>query len=118
MLAGCNNQKAVQDRNHLTIAKEMIKHDVLVLTTGCSAGACAKNDLLSEEATEKFAGPGLKAFIRALEEKNGVKLPPIWHMGSCVDNTRAANLAKEIAERLGTDVSGIPFVVSAPEANH
>ena len=118
LLAGCNNQKAVQDRNHITIAKELLKHDVLVLTTGCSAGACAKNDLLSVEATEKFAGPGLKSFIRALEEKNNVKLPPVWHMGSCVDNTRAANLAKEIAVRLGTDVSGIPFVVSAPEANH
>ena len=118
LLAGCNNQKAVQDRNHLTIAKEMIKHDVLVLTTGCSAGACAKNDLLSAEATERFAGPGLKTFIRSLEERNGVKLPPIWHMGSCVDNSRAANLAKEIAVRLGTDVSEIPFIVSAPEANH
>ena len=51
LLAGCNNQKAVQDRNHITIAKELLKHDVLVLTTGCSAGACAKNDLLSVEAT-------------------------------------------------------------------
>jgi acetyl-CoA synthase len=118
LLAGCNNQKAVQDYNHTTIAKELLKNDVLVLATGCSAGAFAKQGMLSPDATEKYAGEGLKKFLEELGGENGVKLPPIWHMGSCVDNTRAANLATAIAERFGTDVHHIPFVASAPEANH
>lgn len=118
LMAGCNNQKAVQDFNHITIAKTLIKNDVLVLATGCSAGAFAKQGLLSPEATEKYAGEGLKKFLKELGEKNGVDLPPIWHMGSCVDNTRAANFATAIAERFGVDVHQIPFVASAPEANH
>jgi carbon-monoxide dehydrogenase catalytic subunit len=118
LLAGCNNQRSVHDLNHVQIAQELLRNDVLILTTGCSAGAFAKQGMLAAEATEKLAGPGLKRFLRHLEQANSVQLPPIWHMGSCVDNTRAANLAVQLATRLGRDVDSVPFVVSAPEANH
>jgi carbon-monoxide dehydrogenase catalytic subunit/CO dehydrogenase/CO-methylating acetyl-CoA synthase complex beta subunit len=118
LLAGCNNQRAERDFNHLTIAQELLRNDVLVLATGCSARAFAKNGFLSSEATDLYAGPGLRAFLQELSQANNVPLPPIWHMGSCVDNTRAMNLATELAKRFGTDVSSVPFAVSAPEANH
>jgi carbon-monoxide dehydrogenase catalytic subunit/CO dehydrogenase/CO-methylating acetyl-CoA synthase complex beta subunit len=118
LFAGCNNQRSEQDYNHLTIAKELLKNDVLLLATGCSAGAFAKNGYLALDATEKYAGPGLKAFLKELGEASGVQLPPIWHMGSCVDNTRAMNLATALADRFGSDVSSIPFAATAPEANH
>ncbi|MBM4237850.1 MAG: hypothetical protein FJ151_05125, partial [Euryarchaeota archaeon] len=118
LMAGCNNQKAIQDYNHTTIVKELLKNDVLVLATGCSAGAFAKQGLLSPDATEKYAGEGLRQFLTELGEKNKVRLPPIWHQGSCVDNTRSANLATAIADGFGVDVHQIPFVASAPEANH
>ncbi len=118
LMAGCNNQNAVQDYNHVTIAKELIANDVLIVTTGCSAAALAKEGLMSSEALEEYAGEGLNKFISGLKGENGVDLPPIWHMGSCVDNSRAANFATAIAERFDTDVDEIPFVASAPEANH
>ncbi len=118
LMAGCNNHRAEQDLNHLSIARELLRKDVLVLATGCSAGAFAKNGYLSSEATELYAGPGLRKFLGELAQANNVLLPPIWHMGSCVDNTRAMNLATELAKHFGTDVSSIPFAVSAPEANH
>ena len=38
---GCNTTKKTQDESHLRMVKEFIKHDVLVITTGCSATACA-----------------------------------------------------------------------------
>jgi len=118
LMAGCNNQRAEQDYNHLTIAQELLRSDVLVLATGCSAGAFAKNGLLSAAATELFAGPNLRKFLNELSQANGVELPPIWHMGSCVDNTRPMNLATMLADHFGKDVDSLPFVVSAPEANH
>jgi len=118
LMAGCNNQNAVQDLNHITIGKELLKNDILVVTTGCSAAAFAKQGLLSAEATDRYAGEGLRRFIKELGEKNGVELPPIWHMGSCVDNSRAANFATKLAERFDVDVHQIPFLASAPEANH
>jgi carbon-monoxide dehydrogenase catalytic subunit len=116
--AGCNNQKAIHDRAALTIASELAKKDVFLLSTGCAAGAFAKAGFLSSEGVEKYAGPGLKAFIKRLEEKSdlGVGLPLVYHMGSCVDNTRVANLWRDMAKNMDIPIPKLPFVASAPEA--
>ncbi len=120
LFAGCNNLKAVHDENHVIIAKELAKNNVLLLATGCAAGSYAKLGLLAPEAVDAYAGEGLKAFINRLNDANADKLegklPLIFHMGSCVDNSRAMNLATDIANDLGVDVPKIPFAVSAPEA--
>ncbi|MCR4434784.1 MAG: anaerobic carbon-monoxide dehydrogenase catalytic subunit [Clostridiales bacterium] len=116
--AGCNNQKTVHDNAHITIAKELAKKDVFMVTTGCAAGAFAKAGLLSSEGVEAYAGPGLKKFIKRLEEKCGLNagLPLIFHMGSCVDNSRIADLWTAMAQNLNITVPQLPFVASAPEA--
>jgi carbon-monoxide dehydrogenase catalytic subunit len=120
LFAGCNNLKGFHDENHMTIAKELVKNNVFVVATGCAAGTYAKLGLLTPEAVDAYAGDGLKAFINRLNDANADKLegklPLIYHMGSCVDNTRAANLATDIANDMGVDVPKIPFVASAPEA--
>lgn len=118
LMAGCDDQPTEQEFDHLAIAQDLLRSDVLVLATGRSASAFAKNGLLSSAATELYAGPGLRGFLEELSQANHVPLPPIWHMGSCVDSTRAMNLATELARRFGVDASSIPFAVSIPEANH
>ncbi|RKO67105.1 anaerobic carbon-monoxide dehydrogenase catalytic subunit [Desulfofundulus salinus] len=117
LLAGCNNLKRFQDDSHITIAKEMIKNDVFTVATGCAAQGCAKLGLLAPEAME-FAGEGLKKFLARISEKANLStpLPPIFHMGSCVDNTRASDLLMDMANTLGVDTPKVPFVASAPEA--
>lgn len=117
LFAGCNNLKRPQDESHMAILKEMLKNDVFVLATGCSAQAFAKHGYLAPEALE-YAGDGLKAFIKNLEEKSGMvgMLPPAFFMGSCVDNTRASDLLVAMAKDLGVDTPKVPFVASAPEA--
>lgn len=116
--AGCNNQKTIHDNSITTIAKELAKNDVFLVSTGCSAGAFAKAGLLSSEGVETYAGPGLKKFIKRLEENSGLNagLPLVFHMGSCVDNSRIANLWTAMAKELGITVPQLPFVASAPEA--
>lgn len=116
--AGCNNQKTIHDHASITIAKELAAKDVFMVSTGCAAGAFAKAGLLSGEGVEAYAGPGLKAFIKRLEEKSGLNanLPLVFHMGSCVDNTRIANLWTAMAGQLKIPVPQLPFVASAPEA--
>jgi carbon-monoxide dehydrogenase catalytic subunit len=120
LFAGCNNMKTPHDEGHLTVAKELAKNDVLLLATGCSAGAFAKHGLMNPEAIEKYAGPGLKSFLGRLSAAGGSKhgLPLIFHMGSCVDNTRSADLLMMMAKELGVDTPKVPFVASAPEAMH
>ncbi|KPU43810.1 carbon monoxide dehydrogenase/acetyl-CoA synthase subunit beta [Oxobacter pfennigii] len=116
--AGCNNQKTVHDDPGLTIARELAKRDIFMVSTGCMAGAFAKAGYLSSEGVEAYAGPGLKKFIKRLEENSGLKasLPLVFHMGSCVDNSRIANLWTAMAQNLGITVPQLPFAASAPEA--
>lgn len=107
-IVGCNNPKVRQDYNHITLAKELIKNNVLVVETGCAAIASAKFGLLLPEAAEQ-AGEGLAAVCRAL------RVPPVLHMGSCVDNSRILVVAAAIANALGVDISDLPLAAAAPE---
>ena len=120
-MAGCNNLKRPQDESHVVILKELVKNDVFVVATGCSAGAFAKFGLMSPAAVDAYAGEGLKSFIRELEAANPqltTGLPLVFHIGSCVDNSRGMDLVMAMAEELGVDVPKVPYAASAPEAMH
>jgi len=118
LFAGCNNVRVTQDQNFLTMAKELARENVLLLATGCGAGAFARHGLLTSEATTAYAGDGLKAVLTALGQAVGLPgpLPLVLHMGSCVDNTRAVQVAVAVANKLGVDLDKLPVVASAPEA--
>ena len=107
-LCGCNNPKVTQDYNHLNLVKELIKNDVLVVTTGCNAQACAKAGLMMPGAADQ-AGEGLKAVCKALG------IPPVLHMGSCVDISRILVACAALANALGVDISDLPAAGAAPE---
>lgn len=117
---GCNNVKATQDLNHVTMVKELIASDVLVVATGCSAYALGKAGLLHPDATAKYAGEGLKKVLTAVGEAAGLggPLPPVLHMGSCVDNSRIGDLLVDLADYLGVSVKDLPVAASAPEPQH
>ena len=110
-VVGCNNARTVHDSAHITLIKELIKKDVIVLTTGCSAIACAKEGLLTPESAKVFCGPGLAEVCEA------VGIPPVIHMGSCVDNSRILMAATEVVKAggLGNDISDLPVAGAAPE---
>ena len=107
-VVGCNNPKVQHDFGHINLVKELIKNNVLVITTGCNAQASAKAGLLRPEAAD-LAGDGLKSVCRALG------IPPVLHMGSCVDNSRILVAAAAIANALGVDISDLPVAGAAPE---
>jgi carbon-monoxide dehydrogenase catalytic subunit len=107
-IVGCNNPKIKQDYGHVTLAKELIKRDILVVETGCAAIACGKAGLLVPEAAD-LAGPGLKGVCNALG------IPPVLHMGSCVDCSRILVLAANIAKELNVGISDLPLGGAAPE---
>lgn len=117
LFAGCNNVRVTQDYNFVTMAKKLLSRNILILATGCGAGAFAKNGMMNSEATEIYAGDALKAVLTLLGHEAGLNapLPPILHMGSCVDNVRGIDLAVAIANRIGVDLNQLPLVASAPE---
>ncbi len=110
-VVGCNNARTKHNNEHVTIIKELIKNDVLVLTTGCSAIAAAMEGLMIPEAAGVYAGPGLS------EVCDTVGIPPVLHLGSCVDNSRILLAATEVVKAggLGEDICDLPVAGSAPE---
>lgn len=110
-IVGCGNARIKHDHLHVELTKELIKNDVLVLTTGCSAIALGKAGLLTPEAATKYAGEGLAEVCET------VGIPPVLHMGSCVDNSRILIAATAVVRDggLGEDISEVPAVGVAPE---
>ena len=109
-IVGCNNARCTQDKYHNYLAREFIKRDYLVVQTGCGALSTAKCGIMTPEAME-HAGDGLRSICEA------VGIPPILHLGSCVDNSRILTIASEIVKEggLGEDISDLPAAGIAPE---
>jgi carbon-monoxide dehydrogenase catalytic subunit len=110
-IVGCNNPRSQQDYLHTYVVQKLLKQDVLVVQTGCGAIASAKLGLLLGEAGLDQVGPGLREVCEA------VGIPPVLHMGSCVDNTRILTVLTQMVEEggLGDDIDQIPAVGLAPE---
>ncbi len=107
-VVGCNNPKMPQDYGHVELTRRLIENDMLVIVTGCAAVANGKaGQMLPESAA--LAGPGLRAVCEA------VGIPPVLHMGSCVDNSRILVLAAALADALGVDIDKLPLAGAAPE---
>jgi len=110
-IVGCNNPNTPHDWGHIELTKELLKNDVLIVASGCSAIADAKCGLLRPEAAFEYAGPGLREICEA------VGIPPVLHVGACVDNSRILMTLAEIVSEggLGEDFSKLPVAGSAPE---
>lgn len=109
-VVGCNNVHTTHDEAHINIIRELIRNDVLVLTTGCNTIACAKQGLLTPEVMD-IAGPGLREVCQA------IGIPPVLAMGSCLDNSRILTVLTQMATEggLGEDIGDLPAVGIAPE---
>jgi len=110
-VVGCNNARVKHNEGHVAMVKELIKNDVLVIQTGCSAIASAEAGLMVPEAAAKYAGKGLASVCEA------VGIPPVLHMGSCVDNSRILMAATAMVKDggLGDDISDLPVAGAGPE---
>ena len=111
-IVGCTNPKVPQDYTHTTLARELIRRDVLVLTTGCATIACGKQGLANPKTALDLAGPGLREVCEA------VGIPPVLTCGSCVDNTRLLVACSEMVREggLGEDVSQLPVAGACLES--
>ncbi len=111
-VVGCNTTRVPQDSHHLSLVRALLARDVLVVQTGCSAIASAKAGLLRPEAASEWAGPGLRQVCEA------VGIPPVVHVGSCVDNSRILNVCTALVAEggIGKDLSELPVAAAAPEA--
>ena len=107
-MVGCNNPRVRPDYAHVELMKKLIANDIVIIASGCSAQAAAKAGLMSKEAKD-LCGAGLKRVCELAD------IPPVLHMGSCVDISRMMVLASTLAKDSGLNISQLPVVGCAPE---
>src|SRR4030066_753686 len=110
-IVGCNNPRSKHDYLHTYVTEKLLKQDVLIVQTGCGAIASAKIGFMLGETGLEHVGPGLREICET------IGIPPVLHMGSCVDNTRILTVLTQMVEEggLGEDIDQIPAEGLAPE---
>lgn len=104
-IVGCRNPKI--DKMHEKLARSLIKKNILVLSTGCSSHALAQTGLM---VPNRIVGKKMRRFL-----SNHHKLPPCWHMGACVDNSKVFRFFEVLAKKMKIKVSKLPVVFCTPE---
>ena len=107
-MVGCNNPKVRPDYSHIEMMKKLLANDIVIVATGCAAQAAGKAGLLDKRA-KVFCGEGLRRVCTLAD------IPPVLHMGSCVDISRMMNLVCDIAKDWGINTTQLPVVGCAPE---
>lgn len=107
-IVGCDNFKMADD-SHEVIVRELLKNNILVVATGCAATSLGKAGLVNPEAA-RFCGDSLREVCET------VGMPPVLHMGSCVDNSRVLIALTQMVLQggLGEDISDLPAIGTAP----
>jgi len=106
-MVGCSNPRVVYERAVVDVADELLKNDILIFTNGCASFPLLKLGYCSKDGAKK-AGAKLQEFL-------GGKLPPVWHMGECIDNTRASTVFGGIAQAAGHAIKDMPYAFASPE---
>lgn len=107
-MVGCNNPKVPYERTIIDVADVLLENDILILTNGCASYPLMKLGYCKKDAYTK-ASKNLREFLEA------EGLPPVWHVGECIDNTRSTGILGGIAGALGIDVKNMPYAFSSPE---
>ena len=106
-LVGCNNPRVMYEKAIIDVAQKLIENNILVLTNGCASFPLLKLGYCSKRVLEK-TGSKLKKFLEP-------DLPPVWHMGECLDNARASAFFKALSDAAGKDIKNMPFAFASPE---
>lgn len=105
-LVGCSNPRIVYEKAVVEVAEILLKNNILVLTNGCASFPLMKLGYCSTKALEQ-TGDSLRAFLK--------DVPPVWHMGECLDNARASAMFNGLSQGVGTPIKDMPFAFISPE---
>ena len=105
-MVGCNNPKVVYEKCVIDVANALLRNNILILTNGCASFPLMKMGYCNVSGQE-HAGESLKEFLG--------DLPPVWHVGECIDNTKSSGIFAGVAGEAGKPLYEMPFAFSSPE---
>ena len=106
-MVGCSNPKTIYEKSTVDVADVLLKNNVLILSNGCASFPLMKLGYCNTSAFDK-CGEGLKEFLAP-------DLPPVWHVGECIDNTRSSGIFAGIAGATEKRITDMPFAFASPE---
>ncbi|MEI8246353.1 MAG: anaerobic carbon-monoxide dehydrogenase catalytic subunit [Lentisphaerota bacterium] len=107
-LAGCNNPRVMYEKGIIEIAEALLRENILVFTNGCASFPLLKLGFCRTDALAK-TGESLAGWLRPKA------VPPVWHMGECLDNARASAVFRALADAAGQPIKNMPFAFASPE---
>ena len=105
-MVGCNNPKVVYEKCVIDVANVLLRNNILILTNGCASFPLMKMGYCNVSGQE-HAGESLNEFLG--------DLPPVWHVGECIDNTKSSGIFAGVAGEAGKPLYEMPFAFSSPE---
>lgn len=105
-LVGCSNPRIVYEKAVVEVADILLKNNILIMTNGCASFPLMKLGYCSSKALEQ-TGEGLRGFLG--------DVPPVWHMGECLDNARASALFSQVSAQSGHAIKDLPYAFISPE---
>lgn len=108
-MVGCNNPKIMYEKAVLDVCDVLLKNNVLIITNGCASfplmkmGYCQTSDFAYGKC-----GEGLRKFLAP-------DMPPVWHVGECIDNARSSGIFVGIAAEFKKNLYEMPFAFASPE---
>ena len=108
-MVGCNNPKVMYEKAICDVADVLLKNNVLILTNGCASFPLMKMGYCqTSELAYSRVGDNLKEFL-------GDDLPPVWHVGECIDNARSSGIFAGVAGAAGHKLYEMPYAFTSPE---
>ena len=105
-IVGCNNPKVVYEKCVIDVANALLRNNILILTNGCASFPLMKMGYCNVSGQE-HAGESLNEFLG--------DLPPVWHVGECIDNTKSSGIFAGVAGEAGKPLYEMPFAFTSPE---
>ncbi|BCN31650.1 anaerobic carbon-monoxide dehydrogenase catalytic subunit [Anaeromicropila herbilytica] len=105
-LVGCSNPRIIYEKAVVEVASILLQNNILILTNGCASLPLLKLGYCSTKALEQ-TGESLRDFLK--------DIPPVWHMGECLDNARASATFSSLALELQTPIKDLPYAFVSPE---
>lgn len=106
-MVGCSNPKVLYEKATVDVADVLLKNNVLILTNGCAAFPLMKLGYCNVSALDKV-GDSMREFLTP-------DLPPVWHVGECIDNTRSSGIFAGVAGASGHKICEMPYAFTSPE---
>ncbi len=110
-IAACHHPRTVGAAIQKYLIEELVRNDFFVVVAGCGGHCGMQMGYATPETAFRYSGPGMREVCEA------AGMPPVMHIGACVDTARVLMIRTLMATTggLSPEMAGMPSIAFAPE---